>query len=123
MQFLASNVPTDMVEDKIREFFGRIGFISSFRYFLRFISSLILTFAVVRFTFLVFYELYFRIICDKDKDSGKTKVYAVCEYKDQETALNAVKTLSTIEIAGRFMKVDHALNEKSRLEMICKFDI
>lgn len=68
-------------------------------------------------------KLFFRIICDKDKDTGKTKVYAVCEYKDQETATNAMKTLSTIEIAGRFMKVDHALNEKSRLEMICTFYI
>jgi RNA recognition motif-containing protein len=69
----------------------------------------------------VILKLFFRIICDKDKDTGKTRVYAVCEYKDQETAINAVKTLSAIEIAGRFMKVDHALNEKSRLEMICMF--
>lgn len=55
-----------------------------------------------------------------DKETGKSRGCAVCEYKDQETALNAVKTLNNFEIGGRLLKVDHALNEKSRLEIICK---
>lgn len=58
------------------------------------------------------------MICDKE--TGKSRGCAVCEFKDQETALNSVKTLHNFEVAGRHLKVDHALNEKSRLEMICK---
>ncbi|XKL61936.1 hypothetical protein PGB90_001769 [Kerria lacca] len=60
--------------------------------------------------------LSFKIIYDKE--TGKSRGCAVCEYKDQETALNAVKTLNNFEIGGRLLKVDHALNEKSRLEII-----
>lgn len=85
----ASNVPMDVTEDKIKEVFFRIGPILSFR-----------------------------VICDKDPTTGKSKCYTICEYKDQETALIAVKSLNNFEMAGRQMKVDHAFNEKTRLEMI-----
>lgn len=66
------------------------------------------------------FYLLSRVICDKDPATGKSKCYTVCEYKDQETALMAVKGLNNFEMAGRLMKVDHAFNEKTRLEMICR---
>lgn len=34
-----------------------------------------------------------------------------------------MKTLNNVELGGRNLKVDHALNEKSRLEMICKIGL
>ncbi len=58
-----------------------------------------------------------------DKETGKSRGSAVCEFKDQETALSAVKTLNNFEIAGRQLKADHVLNEKTRLEMICKYHV
>lgn len=55
-----------------------------------------------------------------DRDSGKPKGYGFCEYKDQETALCAMRNLNNYEIAGRNLRVDNACTEKSRLEMQCK---
>lgn len=52
-----------------------------------------------------------------DRDSGKPKGYGFCEYKDQETALCAMRNLNNYEIAGRNLRVDNACTEKSRLEM------
>ncbi|XP_065208045.1 cleavage stimulation factor subunit 2-like [Planococcus citri] len=52
-----------------------------------------------------------------DRDSGKPKGYGFCEYKDQETALSAMRNLNNYEIAGRNLRVDNACTEKSRLEM------
>jgi len=52
-----------------------------------------------------------------DRDSGKPKGYGFCEYKDQETALSAMRNLDGHEIAGRKLRVDNACTEKSRMEM------
>lgn len=52
-----------------------------------------------------------------DRESGKPKGYGFCEYKDQETALSAMRNLNGFEIGGRTLRVDNACTEKSRMEM------
>ncbi|BES91969.1 cleavage stimulation factor [Nesidiocoris tenuis] len=52
-----------------------------------------------------------------DRETGKPKGYGFCEYKDQETALSAMRNLNGHEIGGRSLRVDNACTEKSRLEM------
>lgn len=52
-----------------------------------------------------------------DRETGKPKGYGFCEYKDQETALSAMRNLNGYEIGGRSLRVDNACTEKSRLEM------
>ncbi|XP_057368181.1 cleavage stimulation factor subunit 2-like isoform X1 [Daphnia carinata] len=52
-----------------------------------------------------------------DRETGKPKGYGFCEYRDQETALCAMRNLNGYEIAGRTLRVDNACTEKSRLEM------
>ncbi|CAH0387532.1 unnamed protein product [Bemisia tabaci] len=52
-----------------------------------------------------------------DRETGKPKGYGFCEYKDQETALSAMRNLNGCEISGRSLRVDNACTEKSRLEM------
>jgi len=52
-----------------------------------------------------------------DRETGKPKGYGFCEYKDQETALSAMRNLNNFEIAGRSLRVDNACTEKSRMEM------
>src|SRR5687767_11233615 len=48
-----------------------------------------------------------------DRDSGKPKGYGFCEYKDQETALSAMRNLNGYEIGTRTLRVDNACTEKS----------
>ena len=60
-------------------------------------------------------SFYFRIVYDRE--TGKPKGYGFCEYRDQETALCAMRNLNGFEIAGRTLRVDNACTEKSRLEM------
>lgn len=57
----------------------------------------------------------FRLVYDRE--SGKPKGYGFCEYKDQETALSAMRNLNGYEIGGRTLRVDNACTEKSRMEM------
>ncbi|KAF2360869.1 RNA recognition motif domain [Trinorchestia longiramus] len=52
-----------------------------------------------------------------DRESGKPRGYGFCEYKDQETALSAMRNLNGFEIGGRSLRVDNACTEKSRMEM------
>ena len=52
-----------------------------------------------------------------DRETGKPKGYGFCEYKDQETALSAMRNLNGYEIAGRTLRVDNACTEKSRMEI------
>uniref|UniRef100_A0A8D8VVG9 Cleavage stimulation factor subunit 2 n=1 Tax=Cacopsylla melanoneura TaxID=428564 RepID=A0A8D8VVG9_9HEMI len=52
-----------------------------------------------------------------DRETGKPKGYGFCEYKDQETALSAMRNLNGYEIGGRNLRVDNACTEKSRLEI------
>lgn len=52
-----------------------------------------------------------------DRENGKPKGYGFCEFKDQETALSAMRNLNGFEIAGRSLRVDNACTEKSRMEI------
>jgi cleavage stimulation factor subunit 2 len=65
-----------------------------------------------------FYQ-FFRLVYDRE--TGKPKGYGFCEYKDQETALSAMRNLNGYEIGGRTLRVDNACTEKSRMEMQSKF--
>lgn len=60
-------------------------------------------------------KLHFRLVFDRE--TGKPKGYGFCEYRDQETALSAMRNLNGYEIGGRNLRVDNACTEKSRMEM------
>ncbi len=61
----------------------------------------------------------FRLVFDRD--SGKPKGYGFCEYKDQETALSAMRNLNGHELNGRALRVDNAASEKSKEELKSKY--
>lgn len=69
------------------------------------------------FFFNITESFYYRLVYDRE--TGKPKGYGFCEYKDQETALSAMRNLNGYEIGGRTLRVDNACTEKSRLEMQC----
>lgn len=45
-----------------------------------------------------------------DRETGRSRGYAFCEYADYETAASAMRNLNGYEINGRFLKVDRAEN-------------
>jgi cleavage stimulation factor subunit 2 len=47
-----------------------------------------------------------------DRDTGKPKGYAFCEYKDSDSALSAKRNLSGKDLNGRQIRVDFADNNK-----------
>ena len=51
-----------------------------------------------------------------DRDTGKPKGYGFCEYKDQETAVSAMRNLNNYELNGRTLRVDSAASEKNKEE-------
>lgn len=57
----------------------------------------------------------FRLVYDRE--TGKPKGYGFCEYKDQETALSAMRNLNGYEFNGRALRVDNATSEKSKEEL------
>ena len=65
--------------------------------------------------FSIFCLVSFKLVYDRE--TGKPKGYGFCEYKDQETALSAMRNLNGYEIAGRTLRVDNACTEKSRMEI------
>ena len=46
-----------------------------------------------------------------DRETGRSRGYAFCEYADSETAASAIRNLSGYEIGGRNLKVDKADND------------
>lgn len=64
---------------------------------------------------ILFINYYYRLVFDRE--TGKPKGYGFCEYRDQETALSAMRNLNGYEIGGRNLRVDNACTEKSRMEM------
>lgn len=64
---------------------------------------------------LIFSNIGFRLVFDRE--TGKPKGYGFCEYKDQETALSAMRNLNGYELNGRALRVDSAASEKNREEM------
>ncbi|XP_015782909.1 cleavage stimulation factor subunit 2 [Tetranychus urticae] len=59
--------------------------------------------------------LSFRLVYDRE--TGKPKGYGFCEYKDQETALSAMRNLNGHELNGRTLRVDNAANERTKEEI------
>ena len=57
-----------------------------------------------------------------DRDTGKPKGYGFCEYKDQETAVSAMRNLNNYELNGRTLRVDSAASEKNKEEGIFNLD-
>ncbi|XP_013784845.1 cleavage stimulation factor subunit 2-like [Limulus polyphemus] len=57
----------------------------------------------------------FRLVYDRE--TGKPKGYGFCEYKDQETALSAMRNLNGYELNGRPLRVDNAASEKNKEEL------
>ncbi|XP_048577455.1 cleavage stimulation factor subunit 2 tau variant [Nematostella vectensis] len=57
----------------------------------------------------------FRLVFDRE--TGKPKGYGFCEYKDQETALSAMRNLNGYELNGRALRVDSAASEKNKEEI------
>lgn len=57
----------------------------------------------------------FRLVYDRE--TGKPKGYGFCEYKDQDTALSAMRNLNGYELNGRALRVDNAASEKSKEEL------
>jgi cleavage stimulation factor subunit 2 len=53
--------------------------------------------------------LSFRLMFDRE--TGRSRGYAFCEYADSETAASAIRNLSGYEIGGRHLKVDKADND------------
>lgn len=46
-----------------------------------------------------------------DRETGRSRGFAFCEYGDYETAASAIRNLNGYEINGRVLKVDRADNE------------
>lgn len=46
-----------------------------------------------------------------DRETGRSRGYAFCEYADAETAASAIRNLTGYEIGGRHLKVDKADND------------
>uniref|UniRef100_UPI00358E0055 cleavage stimulation factor subunit 2-like isoform X2 n=1 Tax=Myxine glutinosa TaxID=7769 RepID=UPI00358E0055 len=57
----------------------------------------------------------FRLVYDRE--TGKPKGYGFCEYRDQETALSAMRNLNGREFSGRPLRVDNAASEKNKEEL------
>lgn len=57
----------------------------------------------------------FRLVYDRE--TGKPKGYGFCEYKDQDTALSAMRNLNGYELNGRALRVDNAASEKNKEEL------
>lgn len=53
--------------------------------------------------------LSFRLMFDRE--TGRSRGYAFCEYADSETASSAIRNLTGYEIGGRHLKVDKADND------------
>lgn len=57
--------------------------------------------------------LSFRVVYDRE--TGKPKGYAFCEYPDAEMALSAIRNLNGTEFNGRTLRVDLADSDKREL--------
>ncbi|KAL3530004.1 hypothetical protein ACH5RR_009326 [Cinchona calisaya] len=49
-----------------------------------------------------------------DKESGKRKGYAFCEYRDEETASSAIRNLKGQDLRGRKLRVDFAASSNNK---------
>lgn len=56
----------------------------------------------------------FRIVLDEN--TGKSKGYGFCEYRDAETAASALRNLKDIDYNGRQLRINFAENDKHGLK-------
>lgn len=106
------NIPYEATEEKLKDIFNEVGPVISFKYSEQFFSL-----TSLNSNFFFPKSFFNRLVYDRE--TGKPKGYGFCEYKDQETALSAMRNLNGYEIGGRTLRVDNACTEKSRLEMQC----
>ena len=99
------NIPYEATEEKLKDIFSEVGQVGEFVLNSRILESFL------NLCCLVSFKLVY------DRETGKPKGYGFCEYKDQETALSAMRNLNGYEIAGRTLRVDNACTEKSRMEI------
>lgn len=81
--FTVGNIPYEATEEKLKEIFSEVGPVLSLKWVLTYKyrnSDEIIIFFNSTNSRLVF-----------DRESGKPKGYGFCEYKDQETALSAMR--------------------------------
>ena len=97
------NIPYEATEEKLKDIFNEVGQVG---------ELIILFFSPYPYSALL---VSFKLVYDRE--TGKPKGYGFCEYKDQETALSAMRNLNGYEIAGRTLRVDNACTEKSRMEI------
>jgi len=57
-----------------------------------------------------------------DRESGKPKGYAFCEYKDESSAMSAMRNLNDRDLNGRKLRVDFADNNKINMPGDNEFD-
>lgn len=58
----------------------------------------------------------FRIVLDEN--TGKSKGYGFCEYRDAETAASALRNLKDIDYNGRQLRINFAENDKYGLKSL-----
>ena len=97
------NIPYEATEEKLKDIFNEVGQV----------GELIILFLYIYPDIAL--SVSFKLVYDRE--TGKPKGYGFCEYKDQETALSAMRNLNGYEIAGRTLRVDNACTEKSRMEI------
>lgn len=113
---LVGNIPYEATEEKLKDIFCEVGPVISFKY--NTLINLCILYSKLLFIIIIdFLPNHCRLVYDRE--TGKPKGYGFCEYKDQETALSAMRNLNGHEIGGRTLRVDNACTEKSRLEMQC----
>lgn len=98
------NIPYEATEEKLKDIFNEVGQVGE-----------LITSSLSNSTSLHTFSVSFKLVYDRE--TGKPKGYGFCEYKDQETALSAMRNLNGYEIAGRTLRVDNACTEKSRMEI------
>ena len=97
------NIPYEATEEKLKDIFSEVGQVGEW--------DCLSPVQLLK----IFCSASFKLVYDRE--TGKPKGYGFCEYKDQETALSAMRNLNGFEIAGRTLRVDNACTEKSRMEM------
>ena len=98
------NIPYEATEEKLKDIFNEVGQVGE-----------LVTSSLSNSNSLYSCSVSFKLVYDRE--TGKPKGYWFCEYKDQETALSAMRNLNGYEIAGRTLRVDNACTEKSRMEI------
>ena len=98
------NIPYEATEEKLKDIFNEVGQVGE-----------LVTSSLSNSNSLYSCSVSFKLVYDRE--TGKPKGYGFCEYKDQETALSAMRNLNGYEIAGRTLRVDNACTEKSRMEI------